>query len=131
MLPVQVTQVKLAAGQSEADACEALRGALEAAGVTVRSVALEHDPIQGSGRLRTAYVRLPPPPLPWAQWAQNNGGGNGGGGGGNDGAQVRYLAAAPVCEYLLAHAIFFPDAGLGQASRQRMHAHSDQLAAQF
>lgn len=71
-------------GQNEADACEAVRGAVEAAGVTVRSVALEHDPIhnQGAGRLRTAYVRLPPPALPWAQWAQN------GSAGGNEGAQV-------------------------------------------
>ena len=96
--PAQVTQVKLAAGQSEADACEAVRGALEAAGVTVRSVALEHDPVQGAGRLRTAYVRLPPPPLPWAQWERNNGGGNGGGGGGTDGAQVRLLDAVPLSQ---------------------------------
>ncbi|KAK9845951.1 hypothetical protein WJX81_006763 [Elliptochloris bilobata] len=74
---LKVTQVKLLAGQSEASSCEALRAAIEAAGVVVRSVALEHDanPGQGTGRLRTAYVRLPPPPLPWAQ----NGSGSGGG----------------------------------------------------
>ena len=131
--PVQVAQVKLAAGQSEADACEAVRGALEAAGVTVRSVALEHDPIQDAGRLRTAYVRLPPPPLPWAQWAQNNGGN--GGGGGNDSAQVRLLAAALLWPVIVSHSYC---ASLMQpwvkqekhACRQDTHAHSKRHAGQ-
>ena len=86
--------MKLAAGQTEADVCEAVRAAIEAAGVAVRSVALEQDPNpnQGAGRLRTAYVRLPPPALSWAQWTQN------GNGGGNGGAQVRWLAATPLCQ---------------------------------
>jgi hypothetical protein len=79
-----VGQVKLVPGQSDAAGCEALRGALDAAGAGVRSVALEPAaPGAAAPGLRTAYVRLLPPPLPWAA------GQSGGGSGGSNGSQAR------------------------------------------
>ena len=85
--------MKLAPGQSEQGACTAVGTALEAAGVAVRSVALEPADGQDSGRLRTAYVRLPPPPLPWKQ--HGNGGG-GSGAGNSNGTQVTACALCSV-----------------------------------